>query len=62
MNKAMVRMLFTGAFAIVALGIAGGCVLTDRPVEAWLAGVIGLASGYLFGHIQENGINGKKGH
>lgn len=59
MTKAMVRIIFAGAFAVIAL--AGALVLeyTGTEVPSWLIAVIATAAGYVFGHSQENGINGK---
>ncbi len=60
MTKAMVRIIFAGAFALVAL--AGALVLefTGVEVPTWLIAVIATAAGYVFGHTQENGVNGRK--
>ena len=60
MTKAMVRIIFAGVFALV--GLMGGLILemTGTSVPPWLAGIVGAAAGYLFGHVQENGVNGKK--
>lgn len=60
MTKAMVRILFAGAFAVISL--AGALVLefTGTEVPTWLIAVIATAAGYVFGHASENGINGRK--
>ncbi len=60
MTKAMVRILFAGAFAIIALTGALILQFTGIDVPTWLIAVIATAAGYVFGHTQENGINGKK--
>jgi hypothetical protein len=60
MNKAMTRILFSGIFALVALGGALGLEFVGEDVPSWLVAVIAAAAGYVFGHAQENGINGKK--
>ncbi len=62
MNATMVRMISTAVFGLSALGLGGAIELTGEDVPQWLVGVIGLAAGYLFGHVQANGINGKKQH
>jgi hypothetical protein len=60
MNQTMIRMIFTGAFALIALMGAVGLEFIGNEVPQWLVGIIGVAGGYLFGHVQANGINGKK--
>lgn len=60
MSKAMVRICFAGAFAVIGLLGALALELTGTSVPPWLAGLVGAAGGYLFGHVQENGVNGKK--
>lgn len=62
MTKAMVRIIFAGAFATLALGGALLLEFTGTETPIWLVALIASASGYVFGHMQENGINGKKGH
>ena len=56
----MIRMLSTAIFGLTALILGGALELTGEGVPEWLVGVIGLAAGYLFGHVQVNGVNGKK--
>lgn len=60
MTKAMVRILFAGGFAVIALMGALVLEFTGTEVPTWLIAVIATAAGYVFGHTQENGINGKK--
>ena len=62
MNQTTIRLMLTGLFALIALGGAVGLEFMGESVPDWLVGVIGLAGGYLFGHVQANGIDGKKGH
>lgn len=58
----MARLIFTGLFALTALLIAGGVELQGGDTPEWLIVVIAAAAGWMFGHVQTNGINGKKGH
>ena len=62
MNPTIIRMLSTALFGLAALGLGGAMELTGNGAPEWLVGVIGLAAGYLFGHVQANGVNGKKNH
>ena len=62
MNQTTMRIVFTGLFALIALGGAVGLEFVGQTVPQWLVGIIGLAGGYLFGHVQANGIDGKKSH
>ena len=62
MNRAQLRMVFAGAFGLIALVGAIVLEVSGHGVEAWLAGVIGMAAGYLFGHVQENGFSGTRHH
>lgn len=59
MTKALIRMLFAGAFGLTAL--VGALMLQwhGQAVPEWLIALIGAAGGYIFGHAQENGINGQ---
>ncbi len=61
MNPTIVRMISTAVFGLSALGLGGAIELMGNDVPEWLVGVIGLAAGYLFGHVQANGFNGRKG-
>ena len=61
MNPTMVRLLFTGAFAMVALALAGAIEMLGSPAPEWLVYIVIAAVSYLFGHVQANGFNGKKG-
>ena len=36
-------------------------VLTDEAVPDWLVALIGAAGGYIWGHVQENGIRKPNG-
>jgi hypothetical protein len=57
MSQTTLRYLFTGTFALISLvGAISIQLFTGEAVPAWLVGVIGTASGYLFGHVQANGI------
>ena len=60
MNKAMTRLILTGAFALICLIGAVGLEFTNNGTPEWLIAMVAAASGYIFGHVQENGINGKK--
>lgn len=62
MNPTIMRMLITGAFALI--GLVGALVLEalGQGTPEWLIGVIGMATGFLFGHVWANGFNGKKNH
>lgn len=62
MNKAMLRILIAGAFGLIALAGALALEVTGDGAPGWLIAVIASAAGYAFGHMQENGINGKKAH
>lgn len=62
MSKAMVRILFAGVFALVALGGAVAAELTGHGTPEWLIAIVSAAGGYAFGHAQENGLNGKGKH
>jgi len=55
MTTAMIRILFAGAFALIAL--AGALVLeaTGHECPVWLVSVVSGAVGFIFGHVQENG-------
>ncbi len=55
-------MMFTGAFALGGLGLAGAIELTGGDTPGWLIAITAAASAYLFGHVQANGFDGKKNH
>ena len=59
MTKALLRMVFAGSFGLTAL--IGALLLQwqGQVVPDWLIAIIGAAGGYVFGHAQENGINGQ---
>ena len=61
MNPTTIRMIFTGAFALAALSLAGAIELLGNPAPDWLVYIVVAAVSYLFGHVQANGFNGKKG-
>ena len=57
MSKATLRIIFAGLFGLIALvGALAIQAFTDDPVPEWLIGLIGVAGGYIFGHVQENGF------
>jgi hypothetical protein len=58
MNEVMARIIFAGAFALLALG--GGIFLEASNKGAggapeWLIAIAALAAGYAFGHVTANG-------
>jgi len=58
-NTVTIRLLFTAAFGLVALG---GAILLEcmgHGSPEWLIAVVGAAAGYVFGHVQANGFHGK---
>ena len=62
MSKASLRIIFAGVFAMTALiGAIAIQVLTDEAVPDWLVALIGAAGGYIWGHVQENGIRKPNG-
>ena len=62
MNPTILRMIFAGAFALIGLGGALGLEAMGQSTPEWLIAVISAAGGFLFGHVQANGFNGKKNH
>ena len=62
MNPTIIRMVTTALFGLAALGIGGAMELMEIGAPEWLVGIIGLAAGYLFGHVQANGFDGRKRH
>ena len=61
MNPTMLRMIFAGLFALIGIGLGGAIELAGEDVPGWLIAIIAAAGGFLFGHSQANGWNGKKG-
>ena len=59
MNTVMLRLLITGAFALIALGGALALELMGRGCSPWLIALLGAVTGYFFGHVQANGFHGK---
>ena len=55
----MLRLLFTGAFALIALVGALALELMGRGCSPWLIALLGAVTGYFFGHVQANGFHGK---
>ena len=60
MNPTIIRMLFTGVFALSGLGLAGAIELTGGDTPGWLIAITAAATAYLFGHVRANGFDGKK--
>ena len=59
MTGAMIRILFAGAFALLALLGAIVIELCGGETPEWLIVTIVAAVGYIFGHVQENGLTRK---
>ena len=59
MTKALMRILFASAFGLTALVGAIALQWHGQATPEWLIALIGAAGGYIFGHTQENGINGQ---
>ena len=57
MTTALIRILFAGGFATVALVGALVLEIMGNECPAWLVGVIGAAVGFMFAHAEANGTN-----
>ena len=51
----IVRLIFAGAFALIALTGAVLGELLGHPAPDWLIALVATAGGYIFGHVQANG-------
>jgi len=59
LNQVIVRLLFTGAFGLLALVGAVVLEVTGTGCPEWLIATVATAAGYMFGHVQANGVSGK---
>ena len=59
-NNATIRIVFSGLFALSSLVGAILLRLSGEAVDEWLVAVIVGSMTYMFGHVQANGITGKK--
>jgi len=59
MNLVTIRLIFAGLFGLSALLGAIILELTGQPCPPWLVGIVGLSAGFVFGHVQANGLTGK---
>ena len=54
-NGVLLRIIFGGVFALVALAGALMLEMTGHEAPVWLVALTATAGGYVFGHAQANG-------
>ena len=59
MTPVMLRLAFTCAFGLMALAGAILLEVMGHECPVWLVAIVGAAAGYVFGHVQANGVTGK---
>ena len=57
MTTITVRIVFAGAFALIALGGALALEAMGQECPIWLVSVVSGAVGYIFGQVHENGTS-----
>ena len=60
MNAVTLRLIIAGSFGIISL--VGGIIINICGSESpdWLAYMVIASASYIFGHVQANGVSGRK--